>query len=99
MKRAAAICCLGTLISGQPHPRPHQLSGVTGQAADKTFEWDAENRLIAVKVNAGTVLVRYAYDHASRRSEGASTTLYVYDAWNCVAEIKLGERASCPPRR
>ncbi|MFZ4594236.1 MAG: RHS repeat-associated core domain-containing protein [Verrucomicrobiaceae bacterium] len=75
----------------------NQLSGATGQVADKTFEWDGENRLIAVKDNAGTVLVRYAYDHASRRirrTEAATTTLYVYDAWNCVAEYQYSDTPS-----
>jgi RHS repeat-associated protein len=56
----------------------------------REFVWDAENRLIAVKrVADGTTLVSYTYDSQSRRvaqSTGTATTLYVYDAWNPIAE-------------
>jgi RHS repeat-associated protein len=55
----------------------------------KQFEWDAENRLIAVK--QGTVTVaEYAYDYQSRRitkAVGSSVTNFVYDGWNPIAEF------------
>ena len=50
--------------------------------------WDAENRLIAVSV-IGQDTIHYAYDAQSRRisrNVGTETILYVYDAWNVIAE-------------
>ena len=58
-----------------------------------SLTWDAENRLTSVTVNGTTIT--YAYDAFSRRisrSVGVSpttTTLYFYDAWNCIAEYQL----------
>jgi RHS repeat-associated protein len=54
--------------------------------------WDAENRIIAVNV-IGQDTIHYTYDAQSRRisrsvgvSPTAPTTIYVYDAWNVIAE-------------
>jgi RHS repeat-associated protein len=54
--------------------------------------WDAENRLIAVNV-LGQDTIHYTYDAQSRRisrsvgvSPTASSTIYIYDAWNPIAE-------------
>jgi hypothetical protein len=69
----------------------NQLSGSSGAASGQTFIWDGENRLTTVKDSNGNVLVTSAYDHASRRirrATSATTTLYVYDGWNCVAEYQ-----------
>ena len=68
------------------------LSGATGPAAGKTFEWDARSRLVAVKDGAGTELVRYAYDHLGRkikRTAAGATTLFVHRGWHCVAEYTV----------
>ncbi len=70
----------------------NQLSGANGQAMGQTFVWDGENRLSTVKDAAGNDLVSYSYDHASRRvkrTDATSTTLYVYDGWNCVTEYDV----------
>jgi len=60
-------------------------------ASNSTFVWDAENRLISTTV--GTSTTTYQYDTQSRRiarsvgvSPTSSSTLYLYDAWNPIAE-------------
>jgi RHS repeat-associated protein len=56
------------------------------------YHWDAENRLVAVKDTNGADIVTYLYDSQSRRVarvQGSSVTLYLYDAWNCLAEYTL----------
>ncbi|MFZ4763304.1 MAG: RHS repeat domain-containing protein, partial [Roseimicrobium sp.] len=100
LNQYTSVASVPSVVNPTHDPDGNQLSGATGQAAEKTFEWDGENRLIAVKDN-GTILVRYAYDHQSpriRRSEGASTTLYVYDGWNCVAEYQAGSAGILPAK-
>ena len=65
------------------------LKGGSGIASG-ALVWDAENRLI--RADVGGVTVTYAYDHLSRlisRSVGiptTSTTRYLYDGWNRIAE-------------
>jgi RHS repeat-associated protein len=57
------------------------------------YEWDGENRLRRVKNSAGAILVEYHYDAQSRRiatSANGTTTLYLYDGWNVIAEYQLG---------
>ncbi len=57
--------------------------------------WDAENRLIAANV-IGQDTIHYNYDAQSRRisrsvgvSPTASSTIYIYDAWNVIAEYSI----------
>jgi RHS repeat-associated protein len=60
--------------------------------ANCTLVWDAESRLIEVKNASNVSLVKYTYDALSRRisrSVGVSptsSTLYLYDGFNCIAE-------------
>jgi RHS repeat-associated protein len=63
----------------------------TAPTTNSTLTWDAENRLIATTVSG--ITTRYQYDAQSRciaKTAGTSTTsvatLYLYDAWNCIAE-------------
>jgi RHS repeat-associated protein len=59
------------------------------QTENSELTWDAENRLVEVRVGTSGPLVRYAYDSLSRRiakTVGADTTLYLYDGWNVIAE-------------
>ena len=56
------------------------------------YEWDGENRLRRVKNSAGAILVEYHYDAQSRRiatSASGTTTLFLYDGWNVIAEYQL----------
>ncbi len=65
-------------------------SGASFQLA--SYTWDAQNRLIEVKDLNSNSLVKHHYDAYSRRiatTTGSTTTLYVYDAWNCIAEYQL----------
>ena len=72
----------GNLKSGRLPANQTENSGLT---------WDAENRLVEVRVGTNGPLVRYAYDSQSRRiarSVGTSTTIYLYDGWNVIAEYE-----------
>jgi RHS repeat-associated protein len=67
--------------------------------ANSTLTWDAENRLISTTV-AGTATT-YKYDAQSRRiakiagtTTTSAATLYLYDAWNCIAEYERGTGVS-----
>src|SRR6266542_3606979 len=54
----------------------------------RTFEWDAENRLTAVK-QGGTTLASFSYDGKGRRAQkitGGVTHTYVYDGMSIVEE-------------
>ena len=58
---------------------------------NSTLAWDAENRLLETTVGTSGPLVRYSYDSQSRRiakTVGTTTTVYVYDGWNCIAEYQ-----------
>jgi RHS repeat-associated protein len=67
---------------------------------NSTLAWDAENRLISSTV--GTVTTTYQYDAQSRRigkvagtsATTSTATLYLYDAWNCLAEYERGTGVS-----
>jgi RHS repeat-associated protein len=63
----------------------------TAATTNSTLTWDAENRLIATTVSG--ITTTYQYDAQSRRiakTAGTATTsvatLYLYDAWNCIAD-------------
>jgi RHS repeat-associated protein len=69
------------------------------------LEWDAENRLVAVRNASEVLIAAYVYDPFGRRirkttttaaTQGATDTAYVYDGWNVVAEYTLttGSNAS-----
>jgi YD repeat-containing protein len=68
------------------YPIPTRLT------ANSTLAWDAESRLKSVTING--VTTTYLYDSGSRRIAqtapapllGTTTTVYVYDAWNPIAE-------------
>ena len=56
---------------------------------NSTLIWDAENRLTEVKNSAGTTIEKNVFDSGSRKIATIAngvTTLYLYDAWNCIAE-------------
>jgi RHS repeat-associated protein len=57
-------------------------------AVTTTYEWDAENRLLAVKQGANT-LASFSYDGSGRRATktaGGVTTTYVYDGSQFLEE-------------
>jgi RHS repeat-associated protein len=61
-------------------------------AANSTLTWDAENRLVQTQVGTSGPLVLAYYDAQSRRiaeTVGTTTTLYLYDGWNCIAEYSI----------
>jgi RHS repeat-associated protein len=69
-------------------------------AANSTLAWDAENRLISTLVSG--VTTTYQYDAQSRRiakiagtaATTSTATLYLYDAWNCIADYERGTGVS-----
>jgi RHS repeat-associated protein len=74
-------------LDGNATAYPLPISPIT----NSTLTWDAENRLISSTV--GTAITTYQYDAQSRRiakTAGTATTsvatLYLYDAWNCIAD-------------
>jgi RHS repeat-associated protein len=57
--------------------------------ANSTLLWDGENRLTEVKNSTGTIIEKNVFDAGSRKiatTANGVTTLYLYDAWNCIAE-------------
>lgn len=58
----------------------------------RTYDYDAENRLI--KVTQGASVWNYEYDYLGRRirksGTGISDTKFVYDGWNSIAELNGG---------
>ena len=63
--------------------------GVNKDNQPRQYLWDAETRLTEAKVVDGAPLVTYSHDAFGRRvsrTAGTSTTLFLYDGWNVVAE-------------
>ncbi len=69
-------------------------------AANADLTWDAADRLVTV--DPGPPNFTYHYDALGRRiakSDGTTTTYYVYDDWNCIAEyVATGSGAPFPSR-
>lgn len=76
--------------SGSTTSYSYDLNGNLIGDGTRTFEWDAENRLSAVKQGV-TTLASFGYDGEARRVQkvaGGVTTTYVYDG-NGVIEGRL----------
>jgi RHS repeat-associated protein len=73
------------------------------------YSWNAENRLVAVDpkfAKAGAKRLEFAYDYMGRRTKKevfafvnndyipSGTTLFIYDGWNMVKEIKKENQAT-----
>ena len=70
----------GNMISG-----PLPISPTSTYA----LVWDAENRMTEVKNSSATIIQQNIYDGLRRKIAtiaGGTTTLYLYDAWNVIAE-------------
>ena len=75
----------GNLIGGTLHSGA--LTTTLGTTCTATLAWNAENRLVEVE-DDGTV-VTYSHDFQGRRisrTAGETTTWYIYDGWNLIAE-------------
>lgn len=62
---------------------------VSAGGAWRRYEYDALNRLVAVKTDGGAVVAGYAYGHTNARlvsHEGATRIYYAWDAVGVVAE-------------
>lgn len=68
---------------------PYDANGNLVKDGVRTYDYDAENRLI--KVTEGTSISNYKYDYLGRRIEksgtGLTTTRFLYDGWNLIAEL------------
>jgi RHS repeat-associated protein len=56
---------------------------------NSTLIWDGENRLTEVKNSTGIIIEKNVFDSGSRKiatTANGATTIYLYDAWNCIAE-------------
>ena len=86
-------------IDSQSANRAYDLDGNLADDGNLKYEWDAENRLIAVRLhNDDTLVARYAYDPLGRRvrktttsaaPQGATQRLCFYDGWNLLAEYRV----------
>ena len=78
----------GNLTAGPVPGANGNLPAVQAPANATEIQWDAENRLVSLKI--GTTTYGYAYDHLSRlifsSTGGTVTARYDYDAWNRIAE-------------
>lgn len=67
----------------------NQIRTQTASGAWQRMEYDAANRLVAVKTDAGAVLASYAYADTNARmmaQEGETRTYYVYGDSGAIAE-------------
>jgi RHS repeat-associated protein len=73
-------------------------AGINAMGYGLKLEWDAENRVTAVRKADNTLLVTYVYDYLGRRIrktttaaayQGASDIAYLYEGWNVVAEYAI----------
>ncbi len=92
-----------TTVPGHPGAIVHDPDGNLTQGstpATSNLVWDAENRLIAATNNASGVTTTYRYDAFSRRISRSvgilPTTLFIHDAWNCVAEYVSPNPSTAP---
>ncbi|WP_144686707.1 RHS repeat domain-containing protein [Desulfobotulus alkaliphilus] len=84
----------------------HDADGNFKEMGDRVFVWNAENRLIRTEPKAaaaGDSRTEYAYDYMGRRVQKISylfdgtdwvkeeERLFVYQGWNLIEEIRLGE--------
>ena len=71
--------------------RIHDADGNLTDDGSKLFVWDAENRLIEIKLKSdSSTVATYAYDYKSRRitkTVGATETNFIYEGWNPIAEF------------
>ena len=74
----------------------HDADGNLTRRGDRTFTWDADNRLIAIH-DRGVLIARYTYDHQSRRiarwTRDGVDERYLYQGWNLIAVYHPGEPA------
>ena len=72
----------------------HDADGNLTRRGDRTFTWDADNRLIAIH-ERGVLIARYTYDHQSRRiarwTRDGVDERYLYQGWNLIAVYHPGE--------
>ena len=72
----------------------HDADGNLTRRGDRTFTWDANNRLIAIH-ERGILIARYTYDHKSRRiarwTHDGVDERYLYQGWNLIAVYRPGE--------
>jgi RHS repeat-associated protein len=71
-------------------------TGAGGRAPNLGIEWDAENRLLAVK-QGSTTLASFTYNGSGKRvtkTAGSATHTYIYDAEDIVEEFIVRELLS-----
>jgi RHS repeat-associated protein len=77
----------------------NMTSGLLNGSGSGQFEYDAANQLIRTQTTATSDPTRYAYDAFGRRiakvtypngsAVASSSTVFLYDGWNLIAEYKL----------
>jgi YD repeat-containing protein len=84
-------------VTGAGMAYSYDLNGNLTGDGTKTFEWDAENRLTAVKQGAAA-LASFAYDGQGRRAQktaGGVSRTYVYDDEGVIEErLSSGQRCA-----
>ncbi len=80
-------------VTGDEHPR-HDADGNLIAKGDRTYVWDGENRLVAIR-ERGTLVAEYTYDHQSRRiarkTRDGVDERYLYQGWNLIAVYRPDE--------
>ena len=74
--------------AGSTTTNTYDANGNLASDGTRTFEWDAENRLTAVKQGT-TTIASFVYDGSGRRAQklaGSVTTSYVYDGDGVIEE-------------
>jgi RHS repeat-associated protein len=79
----------GNMTAGPVPGSNGNTPGAQAPANATEIKWDAENRLISLKI--GTATYGYVYDHLSRlttrSANGTVSRRYHYDGWNRIAEF------------
>ncbi len=70
------------------------LDGNQTHEDNRTYTWDAENRLVAIH-EGSAVIAKYTYDHQSRRIarwvHDGTDERYLYEGWNLIAVYQKGQ--------
>lgn len=93
LERHAEMAGIEIIGDEVTHPQ-HDLDGNLTHKGNRSYTWDAENRLTEIH-EFGSLVATYTYDHQSRRIARRVPSLtiderYLYQGWNLAAVYNAG---------